>query len=870
MANVSSSNTTTLYSTTQTTPIQQGAPVATGQVNDANFTTLYTAGQQVTPNANLVVPGTLTVNGCNILTNCSAFNILPTTATTVNLGGAATSVNIGANSGVTLINNQLATANYTFPVADGTANQVLTTDGAGNVYWALPGGGGSQFGNITIGIVDDNTISTTTGDLILDSATNNVNVTADLNLTGAFKINGATSGYSQFSVPATGSNIGYVLPGTQGAFNTTLVNDGAGNLTWGLYNPFDQSLNTTDIVQFTSLSVGGGIGNYFQTQPGVSVTFNIDNITMGDGTSIPQGFNINGGIGHTAVFYFDPATDSFVFSADVGGNRLLLNPTNADFKTPIKISGSSSGSSTFAAPATGSTLSYVLPGTAGAANTVLTNDGSGNLSWALPGGGGSQFGNITVGIVTDNTISTTTGDLILDSATNLVNVTADLTVTGDIQFTGGDLTSTNTTTNFSYTGTGSHSFIIDNINTASGNTKYISIGTSGQSSSTTVVDIGNPLATANSTVTLYNAVNVNGTLRLFNTGTVNNTGFYPNTSGGTINYFLPNAQGAANTVLTNDGSGNLTWALPGGGGSQFGNITVGIVTDNTISTTTGDLILDSATNQVVISADTVVNGNFTANDLYARSNVYLNIDQTPSQLAQLIAYSGVTGTSVSDITWNGTNWAAANDFNVNGSSTLSSYLQLNGSSSGYSRFTAPATGANILYTLPNAQGAANTVLTNDGSGNLTWALPGGGGSTFGNVSIGVVTDNTISTTTGDLNITSTTGVINLDTYTTFTDGRTTTVSTSTLTLDSLPIATYQSASYTITVKDNVTNATQFTKIDLLHDGAVAYINQYSNMTSAADLATFSATISGANAVLQITAASANNTQFTYSRIATKV
>lgn len=51
--------------------------------------------------------------------------------------------------------------NYTLPAADGTANQVLTTDGSGNVTWALPGGGGSTFGNISVGVVTDNTIAST-------------------------------------------------------------------------------------------------------------------------------------------------------------------------------------------------------------------------------------------------------------------------------------------------------------------------------------------------------------------------------------------------------------------------------------------------------------------------------------------------------------------------------------------------------------------------------------------------------------------------------------------------------------------------------------------------------------------------------------
>jgi len=72
-----------------------------------------------------------------------------------------------------------------------------------------------------------------------------------------------------------------------------------------------------------------------------------------------------------------------------------------------------------------------LPPAQGAAFTVLTNDGSGILSWALPGGGGSTFGNITIAVDTDNTISTTTGDLVVTSDTGIVEIGAIVNVTGD-------------------------------------------------------------------------------------------------------------------------------------------------------------------------------------------------------------------------------------------------------------------------------------------------------------------------------------------------------------------------------------------------------------------------------------------------------
>jgi len=58
-------------------------------------------------NNNLEVDLDLQVNGGDLTTNQSTFNLLNTTATTVNFAGAATTVEIGAASGTTNINNNL-------------------------------------------------------------------------------------------------------------------------------------------------------------------------------------------------------------------------------------------------------------------------------------------------------------------------------------------------------------------------------------------------------------------------------------------------------------------------------------------------------------------------------------------------------------------------------------------------------------------------------------------------------------------------------------------------------------------------------------------------------------------------------------------
>jgi len=208
VAKVSSSNTTTLYSTTQTTPVKQGASVQTGKVNNNNFTTLYsnpTTARTGGSTGNLLVDGNLRVTGTSDL------------------------------EGLVTIGNA-----YSLPLVDGTNTQVLATDGAGHVYWtdnndttytinastttgganfnlvgsdssldtikfagagnttvtrtdantititSTSGGGPTTFGNITIAVVDDNTIGTTTGDLILEPASGTTKLLSGLDITGDY------------------------------------------------------------------------------------------------------------------------------------------------------------------------------------------------------------------------------------------------------------------------------------------------------------------------------------------------------------------------------------------------------------------------------------------------------------------------------------------------------------------------------------------------------------------------------------------------------------------------------------------------------------------------------------------------------------
>jgi hypothetical protein len=59
-------------------------------------------------NATTAIAGVLAANGGSMTTDDTTFNLLNTTATTINFGGAATAVEIGATTGTTSVNNSLA------------------------------------------------------------------------------------------------------------------------------------------------------------------------------------------------------------------------------------------------------------------------------------------------------------------------------------------------------------------------------------------------------------------------------------------------------------------------------------------------------------------------------------------------------------------------------------------------------------------------------------------------------------------------------------------------------------------------------------------------------------------------------------------
>jgi len=873
-----------------------GTTTPSGTVASSNYTTLYSGGNNFVPTGdNVIITGTLTVNGCAILTDCSAFNFLPFNANTLNIGLESTTLALGSTTGVTTVRNQLATNNYAFPVADGSANQVLVTDGSGNLSFASVG---------SLGVVTS--ITGTANQVIASSPTGAVTLSLPQDI--------ATTSNPVFA-GITGGNltVGVVDDQTIASTNTNgdinIIPNGS-----GVVNLFGDIVKIGDANANASITTNG-TGN---------LSLNTNFFTNSGSITIIQGVNGN--------IVLDPNGTGYV-----SVTKDLIGQGAIKATTTLQIDGATSGHTSFNQAATGATIDYYLPTAQGAVSTVLTNDGSGNLSWALPGGGGSTFGNITIAVVDDNTISTTTGDLVLTSATGDVDVSGSLNVDNGALFV-------NATTNRVGINNNNPEFEL-HIDQGLDGLTQLAMSTVDRTALWTINDgddlfsfsYGFPAGSYNrlqfsptdqwfntgrlgvGTATPAYELDVQGTGR-FTSNLIATGGFTLNgtTSGysdfaqpaiaANISYTLPAAQGAVSTVLTNDGSGNLSWAATGNPFDQSLN-----TTDNVEFASVKSSLINANEIRPFDAADVDVRMITTGSGTYqtGKASVYIQEDAGYPD--------GSAGIVVNSNQWS---------FRSDGATQFPNYM------------------------FPAADGAVNEVLTTDGAGNVFWALPGGGGSTFGNITIAVDTDNTISTTTGDLVVTSATGIIEMGAivdvtgdyininsdntyanaavrfgnsaeivYTVATDnfeitkpvGNITiaqatdnTISTTTGnlvlasatnvidatsaaidansytidgkgTIDSQTTTTTSTATVTlntttraglkclISVVDNVTSERHIVEALLLEQGSTAYITTYTEIYSSAALATFSADISAGNLRLQATPASANSTTFTVIR-----
>jgi hypothetical protein len=796
---------------TSSSSLYGNTPSSPGNVSSSNLTTLYSGNAVTVPsNGNLVVPGTLTVNGCAILTDCTTFNLLPFTATTVNAFGSATTVSIGDSTGTTTINNQLATANYTFPVADGTAGQALGTDGAGNLTFITIGGGGGQtFGNITVAVVDNNTISTTTGDLDL-TATAGVNVTTtgansivlstdlagggavligDGTQTGVVAANGAQdlllladpanpSGQATFQLEAATGDIRWG-PGPTGTVRSVgdlmVLGTGSANTDITTNGAYNLKLSTNNLSNATYVELDNSTGSIFLNSPSGSIVVNIagtgSNVlrrsaTTGtiSNTSIQQRNRTNAllaamnGEGSATVFgvrdsalatsfysrvggtysttadydiFFDTSNDNFTTStrlatlradqfelgSGTGGDQnittagaqyLLLNTNGGTTSSYIEIgSGVGSGIVLEAANSGTGVVQVTATGPIGG-RTFLVTDLSSNLEFSALDG--QIDSNNALGL-TLTTSATNAPIQLITNGTGDIYLSADTTIVGDSNATA--TVTTNGTGNLQLTtngGTNSGSIIIangvnGNISVSPNGTglvqisKDVELGTGiikNKSGTPTAIQLQSNGGIGGSSLTV---ANLNITLTPDSVGNVIiDGGIWPGNS----------TSVTVNSVLTNDGSGNLSWALPGGGGSTFGNVSIGVDTDQTISTTSGNLILQTAAgvNSGTITIFSGSTGNITL-EPNTTGDVHLNTDNVRIGDLNATATLSTRGTGNLVLT-------------TNEGSAVEGNITLTNGADGNITLTPNGTGDVVLSADQVVVGdaAATATITSNGAGNL--------------------------------------------------------------------------------------------------------------------------------------------------------
>jgi len=389
------STTMALFNTTATTVNFAGAATNI-QIGAATGTTNV--------NNNLDVDLDLNVDGGDITTNATTFNLINATATTVNFAKAATTLDIGAATGTTSINNNV------------DIDLDLNVDG----------------GDITTNAVTFNLINTNTSTLNIGGAATSINIgaatstttiTDDLLVNGNITI-GAGGTFSLDSINNT--PIGNTTP-SSGAF-TTLASSG---LTTFTNNTASSGTSVGAVVITGGLGVGGDV--HASSFTGSIAAANINSGTLADariavsnvtqhqlsitGTGALNAGSITSGFGSINI-------GSSIFTGD-GSGLTTLNASNlaAGNVAGARLGGnqSMSGVKTFTDTTNASaytTAAFLIQGGLGVALDIRTNgtiygNGSGLTSLNAT--------NLTSGTITDARLPTSqagktfTGDLTVNS-----------------------------------------------------------------------------------------------------------------------------------------------------------------------------------------------------------------------------------------------------------------------------------------------------------------------------------------------------------------------------------------------------------------------------------------------------------------------
>ena len=221
-----------------------GDTVVIGLPNDVEI------GNNLTIGGNLTVNGTTTSVNSTVITLDDPVIMLADNTSSATSDGIDRGVNFKWGNGSSVVDGffgfDIQTQRFVFKPddsAEGDASDENFTSPWGDAEFGNIYGTGADLGNITVGIADDNTITTVSGKLVLDSNTNEVEVNADLDLNGNLDVSGTVTLATDLAVVHGGTGVSSFTG------NGVFISNGAGTA-------LTQVTGTEgDLIQFNSSGV---------------------------------------------------------------------------------------------------------------------------------------------------------------------------------------------------------------------------------------------------------------------------------------------------------------------------------------------------------------------------------------------------------------------------------------------------------------------------------------------------------------------------------------------------------------------------------------------------------------------------------------
>lgn len=411
--------------TTQSTSCTTGALVIDGGVGIAKD--LFVCG-----NANIA--GDVEISGGDLTTIATTFNLINANATTVNFAGAGTAISIGAATGTTTINNANTVVTGDLAVNGGDLTSTATTFNLLNQSTNINFGSNSQ--NIIVGSANstsDITIigtqestSCTTGALVVNGGVGiakNLNVCANLTVAGVSTLNGNVN-----LGDAIGDNIrlyGKLLDnnGNTASANQVLVGQTGGGALW-------QNDDVVETLTYGAIWRGNSLNVKEELLIGATGTVLISNGTTLNWTAAPwiTSFNVAGNSG-TAFAITEANTLSIL-----GGTAITTAVSSVDTVTINHANYGTAGTYAYPSSITTNAQGHITAITAGSApmSSFLVGADTGPVQTIV--NGDTFYINGNNGIATVATSDTITASLTNTgvSAGTYTNPTLDINAQGRI------------------------------------------------------------------------------------------------------------------------------------------------------------------------------------------------------------------------------------------------------------------------------------------------------------------------------------------------------------------------------------------------------------------------------------------------------